>query len=46
MRKESELKKFDDLNFRFKSSLELNMRDGDENESVVANAIIVDARKE
>ena len=46
MRKEDDLKSYDDLNFRFKSSLELNMKDGEENDQVVANAIIVDARKE
>ena len=46
MRREEDFKKYDDLNFRFKSSVELNMKDGDENEAVVANAIVVDARKE
>merc|ERR1711957_431359 len=46
MRREEDFKKYDDLNFRFKSSVELNMKDGDENEAVVANAIVVNARKE
>jgi len=39
-------KKFDDLNFRFKSSLELNMKDGDENEQLVTSAIITEQQKE
>ena len=46
MRKQEDFKKYDDLNFRFKSSMELNMKDGEENQAVVSNAITVEARKE
>lgn len=45
MREQNEFNK-NSQDFRFKSSLELNMKDGDENDAVVANAIITDQRKE
>ena len=41
-----DFKKYDDLNFRFKSSMELNTKDGDENEQIVSSAVITDQKKE
>ena len=41
-----DFKKYDDTNFRFKSSLELNMKDGDENEQLVTSAITTEQTKE
>jgi len=39
-------KKYDDLGFRFKSSVEMNMKDGDENEQLETSAIITKQLKE
>lgn len=41
-----DFKKYDDLKFRFKESLELNMKDGDENEELVTNSVILEQLKE
>lgn len=41
-----EFKKYDDLSFRFKSSLQMNLKDGDENEELVTSAIITEQLKE
>ena len=42
----ADFKKFDDLKFRFKSSMDLNMKDGDENEELVTHALITEQLKE
>jgi hypothetical protein len=44
--KEKNLKNNDDLNFRFKSSLKLKMKDGGENVQVISNSIFTESRKE
>ena len=44
--KSKDYKKFDDLNYRFKSSVEMNMKDGDENEQLVTSAIVTEQLKE
>lgn len=44
MKKEDEFRR-DSESYRF-NSLELSMKDGDENDLVVANAIVTDQRKE